>query len=355
MLAINADRTTRARIKNLGLTIDREMVLDELDLTITRFKVKKGATARSSLRRLRQLKTTVQYDLNHYYQIAGDHECNDIRCYGTDLIGWKTDREINGRNIKIGMVDTLVDTHIPALSKQNITRKSFVLKGKLSPKNHGTAIAALLVGASDSHFPGLLPNAALYAANVFFVDKSGRQRSTALSIAQSLDWLVSKEVTVINLSLTGHRNKLLEQAVGQTLAHNIPLVAAAGNNGPKAPPAFPAASKGVIAVTAVDRFQHSYRQANHGRYISFAAPGVSIWTPGDHGRGQLKNGTSYAAAYVTAIAVEILNHPGIEKNQNSVCAVMRKNVLDLGPSGRDDIFGWGLVRRPLNSIMVPEL
>ena len=52
------------------------------------------------------------------------------------------------------------------------------------------------------------------------------------------------------------------------------IVAAAGNGGPTAPPAYPAALRPVVAVTAVDSKDHIYRYANQGRYIMVAAPGV---------------------------------------------------------------------------------
>jgi subtilisin family serine protease len=333
-----------AKARKLGLSIGRKIVLRELGLTVTRLKVKKGSSALSSLRRLFRLKTTGQYELNHYYQIAGSHKCKDLRCYAVDLIHWNTESKVCMANIKIGMVDTQVDIHIPSLSNQHIIGKDFILEGKPAPKDHGTSIATILVGAPGSHFPGLLPSATLYAASAFSSDKTYRYRATALAVARALNWLISRKVIVINLSFAGPPNKLLRQAVRRTLARGIPLVAAAGNFGPKAPPTFPAAYKGVIAVTAVDRFCHSYRQANRGMYINFSAPGVSIWTPGENGRGQFRNGTSYSAAYVTALSVEIISTSDQVKGQKDLRELLKKNALDLGRPGRDRVFGWGLVR-----------
>ena len=344
VLAVNIDPVSLARVKDLGLAIERRMVLEELGLTITRIRTDKKNAEQDTLQRIRQLNTPVTYDLNHFYQLSGDAGCDDIRCYPVNLIQWRRAEGNRGKGIRLGMVDTPVDTRIPALKSQDITGKSFVSNRPSASKDHGSAIAALLVGKTDSHFPGMLPDAALFAANAFFLNSSGHARTSALNIAQSLNWLVSNKVMVINLSLAGYNNKLLRQAVRQTLARNIPIIAAAGNNGFKSAPVFPAATRGVIAVTAVDRFLRPYRRANSGRYINFAAPGVGIWTPGDHGRGQLRHGTSYACAYVTGIVAELISRPGIKNDQSFIRSALKKNVLDLGRPGRDPVFGWGLVR-----------
>ena len=204
----------------------------------------------------------------------------------------------------------------------------------------------LLVGKPDSQFPGLMPEASLYAADTFFIDQAGRVQTSAMVIARALDWLVAQDVSVINMSLSGPKNKVLERSIEQVLQQGKVIVAAAGNNGPQGSPAYPAASKGVIAVTAVDRFQRPYSRANRGWYINFAAPGVGIWTPCIDGRGRFRNGTSYAAAYFTAMAAEQLNQPGMKQGHKALRKVSRKRALDLGPPGKDPIYGWGLVRCP---------
>jgi subtilisin family serine protease len=157
---------------------------------------------------------------------------------------------------------------------------------------------------------------------------------------------VVQDVSVINMSLSGPKNKVLESSIDKVLQQGKVIVAAAGNNGPQGPPAYPAASKGVIAITAVDRFQRPYPRANRGRYIDFAAPGVAIWTPCIVGSGRFRSGTSYAAAYFTAMAAEQLNRPGMRQGHKALRKVFRKRALDLGPPGKDPVYGWGLVRCP---------
>jgi len=135
---------------------------------------------------------------------------------------------------------------------------------------------------------------------------------------------------------------LLEESIKAAAARGAISVAAAGNGGPQAAPAYPAASPGVIAVTATDVADHLYSQANRGSYISVSAPGVDVLAPsGDHAH-QLLSGTSYAAAHVSGIiALMIERYPALDAG--TVRLALAAAAVDLGPPGRDDQFGVGRV------------
>ncbi len=343
VLAVNADNAALKRAKAFGLIRKRQIVLNELKLVVICFQAPKAKNAPAIVRKLNRQSLNAPFDLNHYYKVADDAK-NDMRSYPAKLVGWEKRSGTKGRGAVVGMIDTFVDTKMQSLANQNIITRSFVSNKTPSKAKHGTAIATLIVGAHSSRFPGFIPGAKLYATNTFFLAKSGWQHSSALNIAQGLNWLVSKNVRIINLSIAGPHNKLLEEAIKRTQVRRTILVAAAGNNGPKAPPAFPAAYDGVIAVTAVDRFHRPYRLANRGRYVSLAAPGVSIWIPDENGRGQFRHGTSYASAYFTAMAAEMLRRTHLKTHSGTLLDIFKKNALDLGPRGKDNIFGWGLVR-----------
>ena len=353
ILAVNVDETGLKEAMRLGLRLEQKINLKKLNLEITRFRTEPGIEVRDVLRELQKSKSKILFDINHYYELAVDKEkCNDIRCYPLKIMNWTTS-EFKGRGIRIGIVDTAVDTQTPCMVDRHIFTSSFVDEHNSAGTEHGTAVASLLIGKPDSQFPGLMPEAILYAAGTFFIDQAGRVQTSAMLIARALDWLVAQDVSVINMSLSGPKNKVLKKSIAKVLQREKVVVAAAGNNGPQGSPAYPAASKGVIAITAVDRFQRPYSRANRGRYINFAAPGVGIWTPCIDGRGRFRSGTSYAAAYFTAMAAEQLNQPGMEQGHKALRKVSKKRALDLGPPGKDSIYGWGLVRCPFLSLQ-PE-
>jgi subtilisin family serine protease len=130
--------------------------------------------------------------------------------------------------------------------------------------------------------------------------------------------------------------------VGDYAARNLPVVAAAGNGGPGAAPAYPAAYPSVLAVTAVDQRLRLYRYANRGDYLQLAAPGVDIWTPTAGGSGDYRQGTSFATPYVTAVVVGLLSRERLPLA--TLTQRLANNARDLGAPGRDPLYGWGLVQ-----------
>jgi len=163
-------------------------------------------------------------------------------------------------------------------------------------------------------------------------------------LVQGLNWLVLQHVDVMNLSLGGLRNLILEAAIGRVLAAEIPVVAAAGNDRPDAPPVYPVAQEGVIAVTAVDADRHVYRKANHVDYIRFAAPGVDVPVPRMDQEAYV-SGTSFAAPLVTAALVAV-RQAGPARPWPDVARQLEQAAQDLGAPGRDTTFGAGLLQGP---------
>ena len=247
---------------------------------------------------------------------------------------------------RIGIVDTTVNLSHPLLKGQSIQTRTFLPKNALHASDqHGTAVATLLIGHSLSNEGSLLPKAQLFVAETFRELQPGQVEATTWTIVRALDWLVQEQVDVINLSLGGPPNALLSYAIDRTLSRNIPIVAAAGNTGPQGHPVYPAAQKGVIAVTALDANLHPYDFASRGSFITFSAPGVDIWVPNGEQTGVFKTGTSFAAPFVTTAAAALkLSHP--QWTPEEVARHLAHNAVDLGSKGKDEIFGWGLIQIP---------
>jgi subtilisin family serine protease len=210
---------------------------------------------------------------------------------------------------------------------------------------HGTAIAALLVGAPDPAHPGgggLLPEADLYAAAVF-ARQGGQSEADAFAITEALNWMVQKRVRVVNVSLAGDDNALMDLAVRRASARGTVLTAAAGNAGPNAPPAYPGALPEVIAVTAVDQQGTVFAEANRGSYIAFAAPGVRIWAPTPDGLGRYETGTSFAAPFALGTAaLEIMQ--GAPADADILRQRLAARARALGSGDHNPTFGYGLVQ-----------
>jgi Subtilase family len=267
--------------------------------------------------------------------------------YAKTLIGWTPAQPKCRTTLPIGLIDTPVDMNHAALRGQSIVSRSFLPAGiEPGAPDHGTAVAALLIGkAGDSSFGGLIPGAPLHHANVFHRTGDRAAIATVERVVAAVDWLGVEGVRLVNMSLETGANPVLDFAMSAAGKKGMILVAAAGNGGKDAPPAYPAAHPAVIAVTAIDADAKVYKKANRGDYIDLAAPGVDVWTAKAGGGGSYRSGTSFAAPFVlAAFAIEGSASPKLSAQQ--LLAKLRATARDLGPKGHDATFGDGLLSAP---------
>jgi hypothetical protein len=237
------------------------------------------------------------------------------------------------------MIDSEVDTTHPSLATASIQARSFAPEGAELPNFHGTAIASIIV-ADSSDYQGLAPKAEVYAASVFEKDRQRGEIASTVSLVRALDWLMSSGVDVVNISLAGPPNRLLETALGRAQERGVLILAAAGNGGPVAQPMYPAAYDSVVAVTAVDAGGQVFRLANRGKYLDLAAPGVGLLHAKAGGGYAASSGTSFAVPFAATAAARLRqSQPGV-----NALELLYSSAEDLGPPGRDEIYGYGLLR-----------
>ena len=243
------------------------------------------------------------------------------------------ERQACGCNI--GLIDTGVATNLAYFKHVTLVQRAFNAKTPL-PKLHGTAVAHLMAGTKRSRAG---------ATRIFVADIFGGPRETSgssFALIKALDWLAAQNVPVINISLSGPRNPAVAKAIARVSAKGHTIVAAAGNDGPAAPPVFPGAYQGVIGVTAVDGANRIYRYANRGTYVDFSARGVAV--PAIDAKGAVRDatGTSFAAPIIAARLARELRAPDSAAAQKAI-RTLEAEARDLGPPGRDTIYGAGLI------------
>jgi len=222
----------------------------------------------------------------------------------------------------------------PLLRSSPVVSRDFVLSEGTRPRGHGTAVASLIAAqGSGAH---------ILAASVFFQTPGYNPGAMTESLVAALDWLVSEEVDVINMSLAGPPDALLERMLSEL---GKPLVVAAvGNNGPSGEPLYPAAYDGVIGVTAVDRDKRIFHYANRGDHVDYAALGVNVQVA-DAGAGRrIESGTSMASPLVAVIIGSLLRQGRLSPDE--LQSVLLESCEDLGRKGRDRIYGHGLLTAP---------
>lgn len=326
--------------------------LTSLATTARRFSLPQGTTMEQARLAIQALPTGEVADRNHYYRTSTDigaasdepEPCEGEHCVGRAVIGWPQDIGPMGCGapVTLGMVDTGVNPEHEALAGADL-QVTRVAPEDYAPSDaiHGTAVAAILVGDPASRAPGLLPGLPLIAVDAF-EKQAGDERADAFALVRALDYLARSGADVINLSLAGPPNDVLEETLRQLAERGIIIVAAAGNGGPNAPPAYPAAYDSVIAVTAVDRSGRAYRRAGRGAYVELAAQGVEVWTAASIRGARWQTGTSFAAPFVTAAAaLWRQTHP--EMSPAEIRAAMAVGARDEGSEGRDEVFGYGIL------------
>lgn len=204
-------------------------------------------------------------------------------------------------------------------------------RGAPRASDHGSATASLLHGQGVRR---------IAVADVYGADPAG---GNALAISRAIDWLLGQRARVISISLIGPNNPLLGQAIAAARRRGVVFVAAVGNDGPAAPPAYPASYPGVIAVTGVDSRNRALIEAGHALHLDYAAPGADMVAANAAGRWVRVRGTSYAVPLVAARAAAALS-------ADSVVAALDHEAVDLGRKGPDSTYGRGLLcgycRRP---------
>lgn len=281
-------------------------------------------------------KDRAEVDLNHIYTAGAPVASEGEGLPPRSVMAVPGD--LNSLRFKVGMIDSRVDTSHPALSNSRIQARSFAREDSDTPVFHGTAIASIIAGSAED-YRGLAPNAELFSASVFELDGERREIASTVSLIRALDWLMSSGVDVVNISLAGPPNRLLETALQRAAGRDVIIMAAAGNGGPVARPMYPAAYPSVVAITAVDDRNQVFRLANRGDYLALAAPGVDLRHALSGGGYGASSGTSFAVPFaVTAAARQKHLSPG-----EDIISRLLSDALDLGPPGRDDIYGYGLL------------
>lgn len=346
IMVTNLSPESLAQLQAEGFTLLAQDDLAALGRTLQRLSIPPGLTLDAARDRVRALPEGEDADLNHYYRpTSGDGvACNHANCPAFSLVGWPDDRAPDCRvTLPIGIIDTGVnpDHDIIAPAGVEVLRLT-PPDAEASREVHGTAVASLLVGAPGSRVPGLIPEAQLIAVDAF-IRQGSDERADVAALLQGIDLLAQRGVRVMNLSLSGPPNAVLAEALDTLQGpEGVVIVAAAGNAGPGAPPAFPAAHPGVIAVTAVDARGRIYRAAQRGSHLDLAAPGVDLLAATSIRGARGQSGTSYAAPFVTAAAAILLSRdPTL--TPAAIADRLRGTARDLGAVGPDEVYGAGLL------------
>jgi subtilisin family serine protease len=201
-----------------------------------------------------------------------------------------------GRRIRVAEIDTGVDVNHPDLRGQVAVARNFVDGRNDVAEWHGTAIAGIIVARADdgTGIAGIAPQAKFLALRACWQAAASGDAAafcSSFTVAKALQFALDENAQVINLSLGGPRDRLLERLLDVALSRGITIVGAVdpklGNGG------FPASHRGVLAVAGDD-----------GHDVAgdvLLAPGRDIPTTMAGQKWGFVTGSSFAAAHVTGL------------------------------------------------------
>jgi len=334
-----ATRDDVAALEELGYVARAVEPLEGLDRVLAYMEAPGSFDIAEAQAAIRRAAPDAEVDYNHVYRPetkerlpsgGGEMPAELVRSLAT----------VDASSLSMGLIDTAIDADHPALRAARVQQRSFTPPDYAQPSQHGTSVLSILVGQAPD-YRGLLPGAQVYAAAVFFVGPDGREIATTAGLVRALDWMTQKRVPVVNMSLAGPRNGILETAIDRAYESGTVVVAAVGNRGPTAAPLYPAASERVVAVTAVSSSGKIYRLANRGAQVDFAAPGVDVLHADGKAGYRASSGTSLAAPFVAAVIAASCH----ELQPFAACLqALQRNAEDLGDAGFDPVFGYGIIR-----------
>ena len=268
-------------------------------------------------------------------EIANNSIDDDNNGYVDDTVGW----------------DFVFDTNNPGPSYTN-----------LDENNHATFIAGVIAAKEDSTgVVGIVPEAKIMNLKVWYdrtPDDDEEVWATYEDIGRAVTYAVDNGADVISISFSGKKKiftKLTEigyyDEMEAATDQGVVIVASAGNND-YSTKRYPACFDFVIGVGATDYYDNKASYSNYGNWIDFVAPAGDRDDNNDlhlinstyfhNGSYRVSCGTSYSAPLVAGVATMIKavdNSFGLKE----VRKIIQRTCIDLGDSGKDTYFGYGMV------------
>lgn len=336
-------RPDQAAIQKLLASVDGRIKRDYGQAMIIKSR---SLTTRQLMKKLAEHPDSVYAEPN--YLLLPNRRPNDpyYREYqwNLPLIGMEQSWDISrgSSDVVVAVVDTGIDLRHPEFAGKLVDGYN-VLEDNNVPQDdngHGTHVAGVIAAKTNNAdgIAGMSWNGKLMPIKAIGADGAG----SAFDIAQGIYWATDHGADVINLSVGNYTSSAaLKEACRYAFDHNVVLVAASGNDATNQP-SYPAAYEEVMSVAAVDHNRQRADFSNFGDYVDVAAPGVDIPSTYIHSDYAALSGTSMACPHVAALASLIRSVSSHLKN-TEVMQIIRQSSVDLGPPGKDKLYGFGMI------------
>jgi Subtilase family len=313
-----AEATAAALAKELGLQEQASWRIAPLQWRCMLYRISPGADRAAVLARLHaDGRVQLAQPLNQFNTLASAASGKAIGdtyrdTYSDPYVGLQrgfiaihaaaAQRWSRGDGVRVALIDSGVDSQHPELAGRIVSERNFV--GAEHPRaaggeSHGTEMAGVIAAVANNQqgIVGVAPQARLLAYRACWAVVSGGSQCNSFTLAQALGAAIAEGSDVINLSLGGPADPLLQRLIEYAMAQGVVVVGAAPAVGGER--GFPAGVPGVLMVASSD---DAVGAANPS--YGLRAPGRDILTLAPGGGYGYASGSSLSAAHVSgAVAV----------------------------------------------------
>lgn len=307
-------RTATKLAKEYGFKIQQEWFIESIGAYCLIVKFDNDVEARIAALKNNDRVRWVQAS-NEFKTLESNNDHSGNMSRGTNL---SVPKSLTGRGVRIGLIDSGISSSHPLLRDAILDNHNVVVGGSAMHKHgerHGTAIASIIAASKEQSFgfSGLAPSAELVAYRGCWESTSGETICNTLSLARALDGLTRSNISILNLSLSGPKDRLLNTLVSRIVANNV-LVVAAYDPTRANSDRFPESQPGVLIVKAMEGEKQSRDQ--------FTAPGQRLVASTSNSITSMQ-GHSVATAYTTGILALISE--ATSETENTVLASLFGN------------------------------
>lgn len=221
--------------------------------------------------------------------------------------GWADLPTHSGEGITIAVIDTSVDRAHPALKGSMVRQQNFAgASGELGDEPHGTAVVGLIAAQPGKvkGVSGLAPGADVEVLRACWQNGGkGKGMCNTLTLALALDAAIDLAPEILNLSLTGPEDVVLQALIDQLL-DNGTLIVAAFDDGLMPDMRFPRTRQGIVYAYGVDGQEASPSASALDAVLLEAPRHVVSLAPA--GGSDLVSGHSIAAPQLSGLAARLM-------------------------------------------------
>jgi len=308
-----SERLARRLAERHKVQLLAQWPVTELGVSCVVYEVSETDNIDFALKELQQDSEVQSVQRMQQFEVLGN-EVPQPQAYGDPYLGLQTSfnalgiallhKTTTGRGVRIALIDTGVDAEHPDLRGHIVHAENLAPLGneQHAADMHGTAVAGVLAAQPGNGvgIVGIAPDAQLLAFRACWPQQAGKlaARCNSFTLALALNQAIRMGSHIINLSLSGPQDTLLQLLIEKALQQGITVVAALPEQDQGG--GFPASVPGVLAV--------GYGDSEHGAGLT--APGKDILTTLPNQAYEFMTGSSFAAPHVAGVAALLLQlHP----------------------------------------------